>query len=149
MISNLAVQRTIPYYEINCIKLWKKIYNHYLSGIASLGSQGVDELRWKKPARPGDTLSLRVTVLETKRSRSKPDRGVLTSFIEVLNQKHCVVMSMKAISDHQQSRGYEDGPWKGPGPPLLVAADLSQFISRRHRSDLHHEACPRGNGRIF
>jgi hypothetical protein len=36
------------------------------------------------------------------------------------------------ISDHQQSWGYEDGPWKGLGPPLLVAADLSQFISRRH-----------------
>jgi len=29
------------------------------------------------------------------------------------------------ISDHQQSWGYEDGPWKGPGPPLLVVADLS------------------------
>jgi len=28
------------------------------------------------------------------------------------------------ISDHQQSWGYEDGPWKGPGPPLLVVADL-------------------------
>jgi len=30
----------------------------------------------------------------------------------------------RQISDHQQSWGYEDGPWKGPGPPLLVAADL-------------------------
>jgi hypothetical protein len=28
------------------------------------------------------------------------------------------------ISDHQRSWGYEDGPWKGPGPPLLVAADF-------------------------
>ena len=32
--------------------------------------------------------------------------------------------ALPIISDHQQSRGYEDGPWKGPGPPLLVAADL-------------------------
>jgi len=32
------------------------------------------------------------------------------------------------ISDHQQSWGYEDGPWKGPGPPLLVAADLLNFF---------------------
>jgi acyl dehydratase len=48
--------------------------------------------------RPGDTLSLRVTVSETKRSRSKPDRGVLFSFIEVINQKHDVVMSMKAVN---------------------------------------------------
>ena len=72
--------------------------DHYLSGIASLGSPGVDELRWIKPVRPGDTLSLRVTVMETKRSRSKPDRGVLTSFIEILNQNHIVVMSMKAVN---------------------------------------------------
>jgi hypothetical protein len=36
----------------------------------------------------------------------------------------------------EQSWGYEDGPWKGQGPPLLVAADLSQFISHRHRSHL-------------
>jgi len=33
-------------------------------------------------------------------------------------------MMKTEISDHQQSWGYEDGPWKGPGPPLLVAADL-------------------------
>ena len=71
---------------------------HYLSGVSSLGSPGVDELRWLKPVRPGDTLMLRVTVTETKRSRSKPDRGVLFSFIEVLNQKHEVVMSMKAVN---------------------------------------------------
>jgi acyl dehydratase len=72
--------------------------DHYLSGIASLGSPGVDEMRWIKPVRPGDILSLRVTVSQTKRSRSKPDRGVLFSFIEVLNQNHDVVMSMKAVN---------------------------------------------------
>ena len=32
------------------------------------------------------------------------------------------------ISDHQQSWGYQDGPWKGPGPPLLVAADFKKFF---------------------
>jgi len=72
--------------------------DHYLSGIASLGSPGVDEMRWIKPVRPGDSLSLRVTVSQTKRSQSKPDRGVLFSFIEVLNQNHDVVMSMKAVN---------------------------------------------------
>jgi acyl dehydratase len=48
--------------------------------------------------RPGDELSIRVTVLETKRSRSKPDRGIVHSFIEVLNQNREVVMSMKAVN---------------------------------------------------
>ncbi|MGD8258240.1 MAG: MaoC family dehydratase [Desulfobacterales bacterium] len=78
--------------------MMRMFVDHYLSSAASLGSPGVDELRWIRPVRPGDTLSLRVTVSETKRSRSKPDRGVLFSFIEVINQKHDVVMSMKAVN---------------------------------------------------
>ena len=72
--------------------------DYYLSSVASLGSPGVDELRWSRPVRPGDTLKLRVTVTKTKRSRSKPDRGVLFSFIEMLNQHQEVVMSMKAVN---------------------------------------------------
>lgn len=72
--------------------------DHYLSKIASLGSPGVDELRWMKPVRPGDVLSVRVTIEETKRSRSKPDRGIVHSFIEVLNQNGETVMSMRAVN---------------------------------------------------
>lgn len=71
---------------------------HYLSKAASLGSPGVDALRWIKPVRPGDVLSIRVTILETKRSRTKPDRGMVRSFIEVINQHREVVMSMKAMN---------------------------------------------------
>ncbi len=71
---------------------------HYLSGVASLGSPGVDELRWTRPVRPGDALSIRVSIMETKRSRSKPDRGIVRSLIEVLNQDEKVVMSMKAVN---------------------------------------------------
>ncbi len=72
--------------------------DHYLSHVASLGSPGVEELRWLKPVRPGDEISLRVTVLETKRSRSKPDRGIVRSFIEAMNQDGEVVMDLKAVN---------------------------------------------------
>jgi acyl dehydratase len=72
--------------------------DHFLSKVASLGSPGVDELRWNKPVRPGDELSVRVTVLEARRSSSKPDRGIVHSFIEVMNQNRDVVMSMKAVN---------------------------------------------------
>ena len=72
--------------------------DHYLSHKASLSSPGVDELRWLKPVRPHDTLFLRVTVKDTVRSRSKPDRGIVHSFIEVRNQKEEVVMTMKAMN---------------------------------------------------
>ena len=71
---------------------------HYLSHVASLGSPGVDELRWIKPVRPGDVLSLRVTVSKTSRSRSKPDRGIVNSYVETLNQNGEIVMTMKALN---------------------------------------------------
>ena len=72
--------------------------DHYLSKVASLASPGVDELRWTRPVRPGDTLTIRVTVLEANVSRSKPDRGVVRTLIEVLNQNGELVMSCKAIN---------------------------------------------------
>ena len=71
---------------------------HYISPVTSLGSPGVDEVRWPKPVYPGDVLSLRVTVLEAERSRSKPDRGIVRSYVEVLNQTGEVVMTMKGLS---------------------------------------------------
>ena len=72
--------------------------DHYLSKVASLGSPGIDELRWYIPVRPGDDLSIRVTIVETKRSSSKPDRGIVRCFVEVLNQNSEVVMNMKAAN---------------------------------------------------
>lgn len=72
--------------------------DHYLTRCASLGSPGVDQLRWLKPVHPGDELVLHVTVSQVTRSRSKPDRGVLHSHIEVLNQRNEVVMTMKALN---------------------------------------------------
>jgi acyl dehydratase len=71
---------------------------HYLTHVASLASPGIDELRWLKPVRPGDTLSPRVTVLQAVGSRSKPDRGAVTSFVEALNQAGEVVMTFKCIN---------------------------------------------------
>jgi acyl dehydratase len=52
-----------------------------------LGSPGLDELRWLAPVRPGDRLRWRVTVLETRRSRSKPDRGIVRQRVEAFNQR--------------------------------------------------------------
>ncbi len=79
--------------------LMMRIYSdHYLSKVANLGSPGVDELRWDKPVFPGDELSIRVTVLETRLSSSKPDRGIVRSFVEVLNQNREVVMSLRMVN---------------------------------------------------
>lgn len=78
--------------------MMRLLVENYLSHVASLGSPGIDELRWTKPVRPGDELTVRVTVTETRRSRSKPDRGIVRSFVEVLNQDREVVMTVNAVN---------------------------------------------------
>jgi acyl dehydratase len=53
---------------------------------SSMGSPGVDELRWRAPVRPGDTLRCKVEVLEVRPSTSKPDRGIARLLYRGLNQ---------------------------------------------------------------
>ena len=67
-----------------------------LSRAAAMGSPGVEELRWLKPVRPGDTLTARVTVLDTTPSTRNPRRGTVHLFSEVVNQRSETVMTMKA-----------------------------------------------------
>jgi acyl dehydratase len=70
------------------------ICDAYLLQAASLGSPGVNEVRWLKPVRPGDRLRLKMTVLEAKLSRSRPDRGTVLHRWEVFNQQGDLVMQM-------------------------------------------------------
>jgi len=74
------------------------VVDHYVSRVASLASPGVDELRWPSPVRPGDSLRLRTTILETRRSRSKPDRGLVRTRAELLNQNDQIVLSLVAMN---------------------------------------------------
>lgn len=60
---------------------------------ASMGARGVDELRWKQPVRPGDTLSIRTELLEKRVSESDPRRGYVDSRLEGINQDGDVVIS--------------------------------------------------------
>ena len=79
--------------------LMMRLYvEHYLTTVASLASPGLDKLRWLKPVRPGDILSMSVTVLKTMPSKSKPDRGAVTSLIEVFNQADESVMTLKCVN---------------------------------------------------
>jgi len=80
-----------------CAMMMRMMVDHYVSAVASLGSPGVDELRWVKPVRPGDVLRVRITVLDARVSQSKPDRGLVRSAIEVLNQDDATVMTMKTL----------------------------------------------------
>lgn len=66
-------------------------------GPSSLGSPGVDNLRWVAPVRPGDELRLRIEVLEARPSKSKPDRGIIRFGEQLINQRDEIVMTLEAI----------------------------------------------------
>jgi acyl dehydratase len=63
---------------------------------ASMGSPGVEELRWTAPVRPGDRLTARVTVTDVQPSSVRPDRGTVFTESEVLNQDGVVVLTLRA-----------------------------------------------------
>jgi acyl dehydratase len=67
--------------------------NENLFAACSMGAPALDELRWLKPVRPGDTLHIVAEVLEARPSRSKPDRGLLKMGYRVHNQSDEVVLS--------------------------------------------------------
>jgi acyl dehydratase len=69
-----------------------------VANTASLGSPVIDPLRWLKPVRPGDTLRARITFLEATPSRSRPDRGIVRSRGEMVNQAGEVVMDLEAVN---------------------------------------------------
>jgi acyl dehydratase len=73
------------------------IVDGFMANSASLGSPGIDEVRWLKPVRPGDTLRARFTVVDVTPSRSKPDRGIVRTFAEILNQHGEIVMTHRGM----------------------------------------------------
>lgn len=77
--------------------MMRMLVDHWVPPAASLGSPGIDELRWLMPVRPGDRLRMRVTVEEVRRSRSKPDRGLVRGLNEVLNQDGAVVLTARGM----------------------------------------------------
>jgi acyl dehydratase len=78
-----------------CAMVMRMMVDSYLGDSASLGSPGVDNVRWLKPVRPGDTIRATRTVLETRASQSRPEIGLMRSRWEVRNQRGELVMSME------------------------------------------------------
>ena len=79
----------------SCSMLMRLMVDGLIGDSASLGSPGMDEVRWPAPVRPGDTLTGTATVLAARRSESKPDRGIVTLSNEMRNQDGVVVVSMR------------------------------------------------------
>jgi acyl dehydratase len=78
--------------------MMRHLVDHWVSPESSIGSPGVDEIRWPRPVRPGDRLRVRATVLEARRSTSKPDRGIVKSLAEVVNADGDQMMKVTATN---------------------------------------------------
>jgi acyl dehydratase len=73
-----------------------------LFSACGMGSPGLDELRWLRPVRPGDTLRSEVEIIDVRPSRSKPDRGMLVMAFKIQNQREETVLTMRNL---QLTRG--------------------------------------------
>lgn len=72
---------------------------------ASMGSPGLDEIRWPRPTRPGDVLTTTMTVLALDPSRTRPDRGRVRFRYETRNQRDEIVMTYEATQLLLRRRG--------------------------------------------
>ena len=69
--------------------------DRFLNTVASMGGLGFSDLKWKKPVMVGDTITGTATIAELRRSRSHPERGILTLDFDVRNQRGEPVMTMR------------------------------------------------------
>ena len=78
-----------------CSMAMRMLCDDYLLVSSSMGSPGIDNLRWLKPVYPGDTLSVRLTVLTARPMASRATAGLVQFGWEVLNQHGTVVLTMQ------------------------------------------------------
>lgn len=103
----------------SCSIMMRLLCDHFLLRAASLGSPGLDEALWLKPVRPGDILSVRITVLEARNLQSRPDVGLSKMLFEVLNQNGDTALN---VTTNQLMRR------RRPGPPVEASARDSKPV---------------------
>lgn len=82
----------------SCAILMSMLCKGYLLNSSSMGAPGVDEVKWLIPIYAGDTIMLKVTVLESRPSASRSDMGLVRTVYEMTNQKDELVMTMNNSS---------------------------------------------------
>ena len=80
-----------------CGMIMRMVVDGFLANSTSMGSPGVDEIRWLLPVKPGDVLSVSAETLSSKASSSKPDRGVVFTLWKAVNQRGELVCTIKGM----------------------------------------------------
>jgi acyl dehydratase len=75
----------------------RMVVQHMTPVHATSGAMGFDDLKWLKPVRPGDVLSVESEIREKIESRSRPDRGTVKIESRIENQRGEVVMSLVSL----------------------------------------------------
>ena len=89
-----------------CSVMMRLLCDGFLLRSTSLGSPGLDEVKWLKPLRPGDTLSVEIHTLETRNLQSRPDVGISKMRFDLLNQHGDVILS--ALTNQLMRRRHPD-----------------------------------------
>jgi acyl dehydratase len=85
-----------------CAMTMRMICDGFLLNTAGMGSPGVENVRWKKPVRPGDILHVRALVLESRPSSTRPEVGILRWHWKVLNQNDECVTEIESTGMFQR-----------------------------------------------
>ncbi|WP_353183607.1 MaoC family dehydratase [Bosea sp. (in: a-proteobacteria)] len=117
----------------SCSLLMRLIAEDFLLDSTGMGAPGIDEVKWLKPVFPGDVLSARRTVLETKESRSRPEMGLVRFRFELLNQRdepvleqtNWIMFGRRGSVVAPQPRG----DWLAHGPRYERPAEESPLIA--------------------
>jgi len=98
----------------SCALLMRLVAEGFLLDATSMGSPGIEEVKWLRPVKPSDVLTLRWTVVETKESRSRPEMGLVKFRLELINQRgEPVVEQNNWIMFGRRGSGFEAarGDW--------------------------------------
>lgn len=113
----------------SCALLMRLAAEAFFLDSTSMGSPGVEEVKWLRPVKPGDTLRLRWTIAETKESRSRPEMGLVKFRFELLNQRgEPVVEQNNWVMFGRRGSGFEAarGDWLAHSasyePPQLTTS---------------------------
>lgn len=97
---------------MTCSIFMRMLCDNVLNKTASIGSPGVDELRWKRPVFAGDRLRVKSEILEVRQSKKRPEMGTTKNHVEVYNHKDEVVMTMTTNGMFLTREGVKNSPMK-------------------------------------
>jgi acyl dehydratase len=117
-----------------CSVMMRLLCDGFLLRSTSLGSPGLDEVKWLKPMRPGDALSVRIHTLETRNLQSRPDVGISKMRFDLVNQRDEVIL--EAMTNQLMRRRHSGPPVTPAAPPKTEKATVATLWDEPATTDV-------------